>query len=143
MNPNNSFYHNTYLYSSNELKKNIMDSLPIMMSIIFVDLVFTIIFSVYNEINLYVFPGILFGITGVWKYYPNLLFFFQMYNITNIYLRCYTIFLTNQAYLITFSVFQFYEIYKFWKFYFELKMLNQNDLNLLRSGWQPNFFGNL
>lgn len=142
MNPKNSFYQNTYLYTSNELKKNMLESNPLMLFLTFIDVILTIVYSVYNEINIYVFPGYLIGLIGIWKYRSNFIFAYQIFNMINICMRCYTIFLVNQYFLYFTFIYQFYEMYKFWKFLFELNMLNEDDKNNLRNGWSPHFYDN-
>jgi len=133
-----NFYQNTYIHTSSELKRNLSFKHPIMMFGVFLELVFTLVFGIYFEPNFYGFPFALTGIIGTWYYRPNFILAFQLYNLANVTLRTYTIFLTGVKYLWIFIIIDHFIIYKFWKFREEIKTLIIDDIESLRKGWQPN-----
>lgn len=132
-----SYYYNSYIFSSSELKKKVIDSQPLILLSIFIDIAFTIIYGIYYNINFYLTPLSLFGIFGSWKYRTNFLQLYQLNLIANICLRIWTISITKEIFLWSFIPFQFLILNKNWKFMWEINFLNEEDLKSIRYGGYP------
>jgi len=133
-------FYDSYVYSASELKRNIIEKNAYMFLFLLFDIIGKIVNGVYYEPNFYVIPATLIGIIGVWKFRYNLLVFYQVCNYASLCLKIYTIYLTNVLYLWVFVVINFYTMYKYWFYIFEIKMLNENDIIHLRNGWNPFFY---
>ncbi len=132
--------YDSYVYSASELKRNIIEKNAYMFLFLLFDIIGQIVNGVYYEPNFYVIPATLMGIIGVWKFRYNFLVFYQVSNYASLCLKIYTIYLTNVLYLWVFVVVNFYTMYKYWFYIFEIKMLNENDIIHLRNGWNPFFY---
>ena len=130
-----SSYYNTYTFSSTELKRRVTDVNPIVIITVFLDIISSVIFGIYFEPNFYIIPFLILGVIGAWKYNVHLLCLFQFIGYGNQFLRAYTIFFSNQYYLLTAVPIQFYTTYKIWIYLGDIKILNNSDLQSIRNGW--------
>lgn len=127
--------YNEHFFSSSYLKRNIIEKNSVMMVLTFLDMIFSFIYGIYYTLNFYNLPLILSGMIGTWTYRPKLIYIYQIYNAINICLRCYTIIDYGELYLWSLMPIQFYFIYKHWFYIFEINQLNEDELNIVRKGW--------
>jgi hypothetical protein len=115
------------------MKKDIYNKSICLIFLYFLDVVINIIYSVYWNYNFYVIPLSLSGVIAAWKYYSRPIYIYQLNLAISICMKIYTIFLNQQPYLWIFIPLEFYFIYRFWYFKFELGYLSENDIYGLRN----------
>ena len=108
------------MYGHVDIKYGVVYKQPYLIAMLCLDFVTSIIFGVYN-------------------YRPNWIHLYQFFNMTALCLRIYTIFLTQQLYFWVLVDLNFYTLYKYWYFIFELKLLDESDLTSIRNGWIYSF----
>jgi len=127
------------MYGQVDIKYGVVYKQPYLIAMLCLDFVTSIIFGVYYEYNYYLMFSTLFGMIGVYNYRPNWIHLYQFFNMTALCLRIYTIFLTQQLYFWVLVDLNFYTLYKYWYFIFELKLLDESNLTSIRNGWIYSF----
>ncbi len=133
-----NIYDNYYLNNAN-FKRSLINNNPIMLTLLFLDLSLSFVYGIYYNINFYLIPTIIPGIIGVWSYRSKFLYLYQICNSANICIKCYTIILYGEPYLWSLMTLQFYFIYKHWFYIFQIKQLSNEEIDIVRKGWNGYF----